>query len=217
MQTVRCPFCEQEFEQRQKKQKFCSHACASSFYHGKRELGAIRPASEFVNGDNPKYRQDEKGQWWYYGSKVRTRAKVKRCAFCDREYLFSVFHKTECCSQTCGQKLFNRNNPERFRGDNSKRWKGGRQVRFGYVFIHQPSHPSCQGNKRAYVAEHRLVMEQLLGRYLTSDEQVHHKNGVRDDNRPENLELWAVSQPAGQRAHEQQHCSTCTCGGLQHD
>jgi hypothetical protein len=42
-------------------------------------------------------------------------------------------------------------------------------------------------------------MEQHLGRELTADENVHHKNGVRGDNNLENLELWNTSQPAGQR------------------
>jgi hypothetical protein len=47
-----------------------------------------------------------------------------------------------------------------------------------------------------------MIMEQVLGRSLEPFENMHHKNGIRHDNRPENLELWVVAQPAGQRPED---------------
>lgn len=67
--------------------------------------------------------------------------------------------------------------------------------------------PDCEGYIRTTIAgvailQHRWVMEQSLGRALLPEETVHHLNGVRDDNRIENLELWSKSHPPGQRVED---------------
>src|SRR5665213_1017657 len=78
--------------------------------------------------------------------------------------------------------------PCAFKGAGNPAWKGGRQITpNGYIYIYAPEHPSRIGKRNKNVFQHRLVMEQKLGRYLTKTEIVHHLNGVRNDNRPENL------------------------------
>lgn len=73
-------------------------------------------------------------------------------------------------------------------GDNNPKWRGGRRKdQDGYIQVFCPDHPHCTARKE--VSEHRLVMENTLGRYLDPTEIVHHINGTKDDNRPENLEL----------------------------
>ena len=71
-----------------------------------------------------------------------------------------------------------------------RRERGSGSIKQGYRML------TVSGRQ---ILEHRLVMEGILGRRLLPGENVHHKNGVRLDNRPENLELWSSSQPPGQR------------------
>lgn len=72
--------------------------------------------------------------------------------------------------------------------ENTPNWKGGRnETKDGYIEVYSPSHPNRY--RRKYMLEHRLVMEKHIGRYLCSWETVHHKNGIKDDNRIENLKL----------------------------
>jgi hypothetical protein len=81
------------------------------------------------------------------------------------------------------------------------RQRNGRILKNGYVLIFEPTHPNA--HKDGYVAEHTRVMAARLGRPLERFEEVHHKNGIRSDNRVENLELWARGlQPPGSRVSD---------------
>jgi hypothetical protein len=96
--------------------------------------------------------------------------------------------KREIVSRVCSQKI----------GEKHHNWKGGRiVVSGGYIRVKVNEHHRADCN--GYVMEHIIVMERKIGRGLLPGETVHHINGIRHDNRTENLELWDTNHCAGQR------------------
>ena len=178
------------------------------------------------------YYQDENGQWWCRHLKRGSRERVneQQCVYCGETFINR--HKQKYCSKRCqgvasrgnrkGErpcawcgKMFtppareNRrkccslrcaydmgNSKRGLKGSLNPRWKGGIRQHGTTGYIRQ--YVSGRGS----LLQHRVVMEKQLGRPLLRHEEVHHKNGKRDDNRLENLELWIKRQPGGQRASD---------------
>lgn len=133
-------------------------------------------------------------RWTKWGStELKTKPKFRRQPHCNIEGCKKPHQALGYCGAHYKQEYAKAlsNTPIR---------KDGYQKSGGYLYSFFPSHPNCSG--QGYVPEHRLVMEEHLGRYLTPEENVHHKNGNRADNRIENLELWNTAQPKGQRIED---------------
>lgn len=102
--------------------------------------------------------------------------------YCNRECMARYFEKFYI-----GEKNPNYGKENKFKGSNSPHWKGGIKHLRGRIYISSKDHP--HHDKQGYVSRARLVMEKYLGRYLKSNEIVHHINGCVVDDRIENLEL----------------------------
>jgi hypothetical protein len=124
--------------------------------------------------------------------KFRYRQFLCRC-LCGEERLVNANLLKTGRSTSCGCALRERN--KGYRGEGHPCWKGGKTIdASGYVMCNV----LLPDGTRVRIREHRLVMRGILGRDMDPDETVHHKNGIRTDNRPENLELRLRSKhPSG--------------------
>ena len=143
---------------------------------------------------------EENGQWKYKSKNGVVNCGLVKCFVCNKEHpklnIYVKKSKRNYCSYSCRSEDYKVNQL----GENNKSWKGGKHTdKKGYVLLYKPDHPHHVND---YVLEHRLIMEKKIGRYLTKEETVHHKNGIKSDNRIENLELWSSRHPKGQRVED---------------
>jgi hypothetical protein len=131
-----------------------------------------------------------------WGATRRKPSLTAPCSVCKKVFPIKSHTAGKFCSLACWYKI------PKPAGDKHWSWKSGRYDHDGYVRLYLGT--------KGRIMEHRLVMEKMLGRPMLDSETVHHRNGIRNDNRPENLELRTGRHGKGAT----NHCPTCTCERL---
>ena len=124
-----------------------------------------------------------------YRAKIRE-ARARQAPTVPKGTKFTDEH---CANISAGAKASLKHNSKNQSGEKNPNFKGGFHDKHGYRIV------TVNGKQ---IPEHRLVMEGIIGRKLATLETVHHRNGIRDDNSPSNLELWASRNPRGQRVQD---------------
>lgn len=119
---------------------------------------------------------------------------LRQCEWCGKPFYAQACRikrgQGRFCGRGCASQYnrLHRKQPDQT-GSKNNNWKGGTtQHSKGYIYRYAPDHPRQHNN---YVLEHILVAEDQLGRPLTPEEVVHHRNGKKWDNRPSNLRVFA--------------------------
>lgn len=117
---------------------------------------------------------------------------------CGKKKIVSACSLRSGRSRSCGCKKIEE--MRKIRGKKHPSFKAGKHLnRQGYVLMLARDHSR---SRKGYVFEHIIVMERHLGRSLSKDETIHHKNGIKHDNRLENLELWSGNHSKGARVSD---------------
>jgi len=135
----------------------------------------------------------ELGNKWSEGSHRNYKYGLFKCDVCgvEVEKIIKDGENAKCCSHECYSKMR--------MGIKRGAYKSV-IISKKYKYIYMPEHPHAAGTKKLYVAEHRLIMEKHIGRYLEENEIVHHKNEDTLDNRIENLTLMVDAEHNSQHA-----------------
>lgn len=213
--VLKCEQCGREFYSapgQVERRKYCSRPCRNAAVARTQRTVCVRCGREF--SDAPSVGK-KWCSWACYDADRTPRRTCKRCGgplkrgartWCSHEcFTLGRRNRLEKPCEVCGQTMSftpYEGRTKRFCSraclNASKRitGPGAKNKRVdGYIQVYYPTH--ADASTTGYVLEHRLVAEQKYGRRILRTEHVHHLNGVRDDNRPENLEIITPSAHAG--------------------
>ncbi len=199
MFNFECLSCSKKFQSHKSTRKYCSNKCVAE---GNR-------VKEFINSKLCPVCNIDKPRSDYWKKKGSINALHWQCIECEKNVRHSEEYREKRRPLDKAKRRKYLGLDPNFEGNYKTGPKRNPETRTksknGYWLIYRPGHPNAQKSQKSQkgrIFEHVFIMSEHLGRPLKKDETVHHKNGIRDDNRVENLELWKKGQPPGSRAED---------------